>query len=266
MDEPEGGKLLAGRYRLDRRIGRGSMGSVWAGTDQKLRRPVAVKVMKERAALLQQALGRFEQEATAVARLRSPYVVQVYDYGVDGHCPFIVMELLEGQDLGELLKESTHPLSMPETTRIIVQTAKGLHAAHQAGIVHRDLKPANIFLVEEHGEPLAKVFDFGIAKALSGVGSDSEMTAEGMLLGTPRYMSPEQAHGAKHVDHRTDLWSLAVIAYQCVTGRHPFGGSGLGEIIASVCTEEPPPPRALNPYLPLEMDLFFEKALAKDPD
>jgi serine/threonine-protein kinase len=266
MDEHQSGHVLAGRYRLDRQLGRGAMGAVWAAMDAKLRRPVAIKVLKDRGVTHETSLARFEQEAMVVARLRSPYIVQVYDYGIEGDCPFIVMELLEGEDLGKRLKDTTHPLPLMETTRIIVQTAKGLHAAHQAGLIHRDLKPANIFLVEEHGEALAKVFDFGIAKTLSGEGSDSEMTAEGILLGTPRYMSPEQAHGAKHVDHRTDLWSLGVIAYVCVTGRYPFRGSGLGEIIASVCTERPQPPSQLLPELSPAMDAFFEVALAKDPE
>lgn len=240
------------------------MGSVWAALDTKLRREVAIKLVTERIAESERALARFEREAMAVARLRSPYIAQVYDYGVEDGSPYIIMELLQGHDLkAKLTREGS--LDIIETAKVVVQACKALHAAHNAGVVHRDLKPANIFLANEGGEEVAKVFDFGVAKALNDLADDTEETADGVLLGTPKYMSPEQAHGAKEVDHRTDLWAMAVIAYACLTGRLPFEGTGTGEILVKICTETPPMPSDLHEGVPLIVDEFFEKALAKDP-
>jgi serine/threonine-protein kinase len=265
MLEPEAGRHIAGRYRLERQLGQGGMGSVWAAHDEKLRRHVAIKLVTERVAESEKALGRFEREAMSVARLRSPYIAQVYDYGVEAQSPYIIMELLEGEDLKSLLDREMR-LSLESTAKVVVQIAKALHAAHQAGIVHRDLKPANVFLAREGGEEVIKVFDFGVAKALNDLANDGDTTAEGVILGTPRFMSPEQAHGAKSVDHRTDLWSLGVIAYLCVTGRLPFLASGTGHLLVMICTEEPRRPSELALHLGPETDAFFARALAKEPD
>jgi eukaryotic-like serine/threonine-protein kinase len=265
MLEPAPGTQIAGRYRLTRQLGAGGMGSVWAATDEKLRREVAIKLVTERIAESEKALGRFEREAMSVARLRSPYIAQVYDYGVEGSSPYIIMELLEGEDLKSLLDREGR-LSLESTAKVVVQIAKALHAAHQAGIVHRDLKPANVFLAREGGEEVVKVFDFGVAKALNDLAQDGDTTAEGVLLGTPRFMSPEQAHGAKRVDHRSDLWSLGVIAYMCVTGRLPFLASGTGHLLVKICTEDAPRPSDLVGHLGPHTDTFFSRALAKDAD
>jgi serine/threonine-protein kinase len=262
---PEAGKHIAERYRLTRLLGQGGMGSVWAAHDEKLRRDVAIKLVTERISESKQALGRFEREAMSVARLRSPYITQIYDYGVEDGSPYIIMDLLEGEDLKELLAREQR-LSMDQTAQVVVQVAKALHAAHATGIVHRDLKPANVFVATEHGEQVCKVVDFGVAKALNDLADDSDTTAEGALLGTPRYMSPEQAHGAKRVDHRTDLWSLGVIAYLCLTGRLPFVAVGTGHVLVKICTEEPPSPSQINEALSPEVDAFMLQALAKDPE
>jgi serine/threonine protein kinase len=262
---PQAGKHIAERYRLKRLLGQGGMGSVWAAHDEKLRRDVAIKLVTERISDSEQALGRFEREAMSVARLRSPYITQIYDYGIEDGSPYIIMDLLEGEDLKELLAREQR-LSMDQTAQVVVQVAKALHAAHATGIVHRDLKPANVFVATEHGEQVCKVVDFGVAKALNDLADDSDTTAEGVLLGTPRYMSPEQAHGAKQVDHRTDLWSLGVIAYLCLTGRLPFVAVGTGHVLVKICTEEPPPPSEINDALPPEVDAFMLQALAKDPE
>lgn len=265
MIVPETGKHIAGRYRLTRKLGEGGMGSVWAAHDEKLRRDVAIKLVTERISDSAKALGRFEREAMSIARLRSPYITQIYDYGVEEGSPYIIMELLEGEDLKELLARDQR-LTMDQTARVVVQVAKALHAAHAEGIVHRDLKPANVFIATEHGEQVCKVFDFGVAKALNDLADDNDTTAEGVLLGTPRYMSPEQAHGAKRVDHRTDLWSLGVIAYLCLTGRLPFIAAGTGHVLVKICTEEPPPPSSVHGALPPEVDAFMMQALAKEPE
>jgi eukaryotic-like serine/threonine-protein kinase len=264
MFEPEPGKRIHERYRLERKLGEGGMGSVWAAHDEKLRRDVACKLVTERIHDSEKALARFEREAMSIARLRSPHIAQVYDYGVEDGSPFIIMELLEGEDLkGALARQER--LAIDATARIVLQVAKALHAAHAAGIVHRDLKPANVFLAVEQGELVCKVFDFGVAKALNDLGDDSDTTAEGVLLGTPRYMSPEQAQGAAHVDHRADLWSLGVMAYQCLTGSLPFAAPGTGHVLVKICTEEPPKPSSLQAELGADVDAFMVRALAKDP-
>lgn len=261
---PNSGNIVGGRYRLVQEIGAGGMGAVWVAQDQKLRRAVAVKLLKTGGGSTGSSLGRFEREAMAVARLRSAYIVQVHDYGVDGGAPFMVMELLDGQDLHARLEQHGR-LEMAAVVRVVAHVANALGTAHEAGIVHRDLKPANVFLVRERDSEIAKVVDFGVAKALHGGLDSTDTTAEGMLIGTPRYMSPEQVHGAKDVDHRTDVWSLGVIAYRCVTGVLPFESRGIGELIKKIANDDPTPPSELVDDLPDGIDAFFETALAKDP-
>jgi serine/threonine protein kinase len=262
---PHKGLTFADRYTIDHELGRGGMGAVWAGEDRKLQRPVAVKILNPETATSKTAYVRFEREAMAIAKLRSPHIVEVYDYGVQDDTPYIVMELLEGTDLsGRMKRQKRTPLE--GVARIVIQCAKALTTAHDAGIVHRDLKPGNIFLCLHHGDESVKVFDFGVAKALRQVGPDSETTAEGVVLGTPRFMSPEQVHGAKAIDHRSDLWSLGVIAYACLTGRYPFRAKGIGQMISQILNDEPTPPSEIARLLPSDVDAFFVKALAKDPD
>jgi serine/threonine protein kinase len=255
---------IGDRYKLLFQLGQGGMGSVWVAEDERLARLVAIKLMIMRGAgpTSKRALGRFEQEAKALARLRSPHIVHVYDYGVADQVPYIVMELLEGEDLRQRLIVRER-LPLDEVGRVVVQTARALASAHAAGIVHRDLKPGNIFLVPHQGEEIVKVFDFGVAKALTDLGALPDTTADGVLLGTPRYMSPEQAYGARQVDHRADLWSLGVIAYQALTGEVPFDGQGAGEIITKICQKPFAPPSTLVAGLSPAVDLFFERALAK---
>lgn len=262
--EIEASDTIALRYRLERELGRGGMGAVWVAHDRKLRRLVAVKLLRSKVAASQTALARFEREAMAVARLRSPHIVQVYDYGVDRDRPYMVMELLEGEDLkARMRRYERFPLQV--VANFVLQIAKALSTAHEAGIVHRDLKPANIFLTRDQEDELVKVVDFGVAKALTRLGAEDDATAEGVLIGTPRYMSPEQAHGAKRVDHRADLWSLAVIAFQALTGTLPFSGRGVGDVITKINTASAPAPSSLVPGLGDEVDLFFARALAKQP-
>ncbi len=262
----QSGQRIADRYVLERELGRGGMAQVWRASDSKLRRDVAIKLMSRRSLAAASGFERFEREAMAIARLRSPYVVEIYDYGLADGCPFIVMEMLEGEDLRQRLKERGR-LSVAEVANIVIDTAKGLSAAHEAGIVHRDLKPANIFLHRlELGEEQVKVFDFGVAKMLQDDAVPSaQTTAEGVMVGTPRYMSPEQTHGSKAIDHRSDLWSLGVIAYTALTGRFPFAGEGVGEIMTQITRETPQAPSTIDPDLPAAVDRFFARALAKAP-
>jgi serine/threonine protein kinase len=253
------GKVIAGRYRITSQLGAGGMGSVWRAEHLTLGSPVAIKLIDESIAKHPEVLARFEREAQAAASLRSPHVVQVLDYGVDDKTPFIAMELLDGESLEERL-ERLGKLSLPETVRIITQVARAIARAHEIGIVHRDLKPGNIFLVRNDDDEVAKVLDFGIAKKDE---TAATTTRTGAMVGTPAYMSPEQAQGSKQLDGRTDLWALGAIAFECLTGALPFDGEALGELIVKICTTSPPVPSTLAP-LPPAFDAWFAKALAKD--
>ena len=212
--------VVAGRFKLNRLLGRGGMGSVWHATHLGLDIPCAVKFIEGEYAHMAEAQARFEREAKAAAQLRSPHVVQILDHGVCDGTPYIAMELLDGEDLGKRITKvgKMHP---SEINTIINQVCRALTKAHQLNIVHRDLKPDNIFLVRDDDREIAKVLDFGIAKSNTSA-LDGSNTKTGAMLGTPYYMSPEQAQGIKSVDSRSDLWSLAVIVYQCVTGLLPF--------------------------------------------
>ena len=212
---------------------------------------------------LQEARRRFEREAKAAAFLKSAHVVQIHDYGVEGDLPYLVMELLTGEDLGERLKRRER-LTPRETASIVTQVARALRRAADAGIVHRDLKPSNVFIVAgDDDEELVKVLDFGIAKAPRL--DTTEQTSVGAIIGSPRYMSPEQARASPLVDPRSDLWSLGVIAYRALTGVYPFDSKEMTDLIVKICTETPVPPSALDPSLDPEMDAFFVRALARDP-
>jgi len=259
------GQIVAGRFRLERRIGLGSMGSVWGARHLGLNAPVALKFMSHALAGDPVALARFEREAQAAARIRSPHVVQVLDHGIDDGTPFIAMEWLEGEDLGARLRRAGC-LSLPEAAGLAVQAARALRAAHEAGVIHRDLKPSNIFLARVDGEEVVKLLDFGVAKvALEPHRPASEATATGALVGTPDYMSPEQVRGSKQLDHRTDLWSLGVILYLALTGKKPFAGESLGEVIIKICTAPITPATTFVVSLPPTVDWFFEVACARDP-
>ncbi len=241
------------------------MGAVWAAFDASLRRRVALKLMSPDHLASQSARSRFEREAMAIAQLQSPHVVQIYDYGIDGDAPYIVMELLEGEDLQSRLTRLGR-LPPPTIAALLTQAAKALSAAHASGIVHRDIKPANIFLARHDSEELVKVLDFGVAALVSGLmGADMHVTRAGGVVGTPHYMSPEQVRGSRGVDFRSDLWSLAVVAYRALTGRLPFDAEAFGELLIQICTDAIPPPSRVVPELGPDFDVFFERALARDP-
>jgi len=260
-------ELVAGKYRLERLIGRGGMGSVWEGKHTSLGTHVAVKFIETEYVDSNEARSRFENEARAAAMLRSKHVVQVYDHGVmtDGR-PYIVMEFLRGQPLDQRLDQAGK-LTAVETVRIMSQVCRALAKAHEAGIVHRDLKPENVFLVydEEDGEYIAKVVDFGIAKFTGAQMGVSSSTRTGSVLGTPYYMSPEQARGLRSVDYRSDLWSVGVMTYRCLLGQLPFEGEAVGDLLVKICTAPLPVPSQYAPGIPGNFDLWFQRALGREP-
>jgi serine/threonine-protein kinase len=242
------------------------MGAVWEGTHATLGTRVAVKFIDPEYADSPDARNRFENEARAAASLRSKHVVEMYDHGLseDGS-PFIVMEYLDGEPLDQRLDREGR-LSPAETARILLQACRAVARAHAAGIVHRDLKPENLFLVwdDEEQSDFVKVLDFGIAKFTDRSVNVSSATRTGSVLGTPFYMSPEQARGLRSVDHRTDVWSLGVIAYRCIVGSLPFDGEAIGDLLVRLCTEPIPVPSQMVPDVPAGFDGFIQRALSRD--
>ena len=258
------GRIIAERFRLVRELGRGGMGAVWKAEHVGLEVPCAVKFILGDAAQHPEVRARFVREAKAAAMLRSPHVVQILDHGVCEETPYIAMELLEGEELGRRL-ERVGRLPPAETIAILAQVARALGKAHQAGLVHRDLKPDNVFLVKDDDREIVKVLDFGIAKSLKGDLAENYKTRTGALLGTPFYMSPEQAQGVKTIDHRSDLWSLAVIAFRCLTGRLPFESDALGDLLVKIIMAPLPVPTSIAPWLPPSVDAWWQRAAAREP-
>ncbi|HEX4473586.1 MAG TPA: serine/threonine-protein kinase [Polyangiaceae bacterium] len=269
QEAPPSRGLVAGKYELLRMIGRGGMGSVWEGRHTSLGTHVAIKFIEKEYADNEEARKRFDNEARAAATLQSKHAIQIHDHGVtDDGKPYIVMEMLIGEPLDKRL-DRVKIVSLRDTAFMLQQVCRGLQKAHEHGIVHRDIKPENIFLVksQDDDEEIAKVLDFGIAKIRTG-GADqnvSSNTRTGAVLGTPFYMSPEQARGLRDIDHRTDLWSLGVIAFKCTTGRLPFEGESLGDLLVKICTVPIPMPSQFNPQLPPSFDAWFSRALDRDP-
>jgi serine/threonine protein kinase len=239
------------------------MGKVWLAHDRLLDSPCALKLIDDDKAKSEEVRVRFAREAKVAAQLRGAHVVDVFEHGEWEGTPFIAMEFLDGEDLATRL-ERLGRLSPTDTYRIVAHIARALARAHAYGIVHRDLKPENVFLVPGDDGEIAKVLDFGIAKHDQYSLTD-KATKTGSLLGTPYYMSPEQARG-KGIDHRSDLWSLGVIAFQCLTGAPPFESEALGELMGLILYEELPKPTARQPDLPSEVDGWWAKAAARDRD
>lgn len=267
MGEPEtqAGRILAGRFRLERQLGEGGFGTIWRAEQLVLGAPVAVKLIDMGIARQAGALERFLREAQAAATLRSPHVVQILDYGVEGEQPFIAMELLEGENLAERLHRVGR-LAPSEALRILTHVARAVSRAHECNIVHRDLKPENVFLVLNEDDEVAKVLDFGVAKITSSIIIDeSTQTRTGSLIGTPHYMSPEQVQGNKTVDYRTDIWALGVIAFEMFTGQRPFTGNALGDLVLQICVRDIVKPSQLAP-VPAGFDEWFARAAERDQE
>jgi eukaryotic-like serine/threonine-protein kinase len=261
--------LVAGKYELLGLIGRGGMGSVWEGRHATLGTRVAIKFIDPEYVGSQEAQSRFATEARAAATIQSKHAIQIFDHGVtEDSRPYIVMELLVGETLDKRV-ERFGRISLQDTARILGQVARALQRAHDAGIIHRDLKPENIFLVRspDDDDEVAKVLDFGIAKIKGRPGDSglSSSTKTGAVLGTPYFMSPEQARGLRTLDQRSDLWSLGVIAYKCVTGVLPFEGESVGDLLVKICTAPLPTPSTIVPGLAKAFDGWFSRALEREP-
>jgi serine/threonine protein kinase len=239
------------------------MGSVWLAEHLALSVPCALKLVDVRSADADELRARFELEAKAAAQIRSRHAVHIYDHGLWNGAPFIAMELLDGEDLASRL-ERERTLGPAETLRIVAEISRALGRAHALGIVHRDLKPENVFLARDDDGEVAKVLDFGIAKVQRGELTDTT-TKPGMVMGTPFYMSPEQARGTRNIDHRSDLWALAAITFECLTGRMPFPGEAVGEVLGKIMYEPIPRPSDFAD-VPSGFGVWWEKATQRDPE
>jgi len=259
------GEILAGKYRIERLLGRGGMGEVYEARHVVVGRRFAVKFLHPHLARATGATARFLREARAAGSLDSPHLVAVIDFDTqpDGS-PFLVMEYLTGESLATLLaREGRLPLR--RALSIVLQACEGLDAAHRAGIVHRDLKPDNVLVTKtKDGTELIKVLDFGVAKLLDPE-SDGEATQSGAVLGTPFYMAPEQARGEKSIDLRVDVYALGVLTYELLSGQKPHPGAGYNAILAHILTQPIAPLSTLCPELPAGLVTVVERALAFDP-
>ena len=262
------GTTLLGRYAVNRKIGQGGMGAVYEATHTLIGKRVAVKVLLDKYARKEQVVARLEQEARLASSIGHEHIIDITDFGqTDDGRTFVVMEFLEGESLSELLNREG-PLPEQRIVDIARQIASALGAAHAKGIVHRDVKPDNVFLLRRKDKDFVKVVDFGISKSLrsSDVGEEESprLTQTGMVLGTPLYMSPEQARGDEELDARIDIYALGVIMYELATGRVPFTGTNYLAIISQVLNDEAKSPRAIRPELSEEFEAIVHKALAKE--
>lgn len=262
------GAVLAGTYEVTRLLGEGGMGAVWEARHLRLeRKRVAIKVLHGFVSGDGEAVNRFQREANIASRLGHPNIIQVHDFNkLENGAPYLVLEYLEGESLNERLQRG--PMPLPQVLAIARQIGSALQVAHNEGIVHRDLKPHNVFLCpsETHGYAIeqVKVLDFGISKIQ---GSETVKTQTNAILGTPQYMSPEQAKGAhRDIDHRTDVFALGAIVYEMLTGRAAFLGDSIPEVMFKVVYEEPPPLASLVQGLPPNVVAAVERALAKNRD
>jgi len=258
------GDILANKYAVEEVLGAGGMGIVVAATHVQLKERVALKFLLPEFAKDQTLSARFLREAQSAVRIKSEHVARIIDVGtLDGGEPYMVMEHLVGTDLAKVL-EREGPLRVDVATSYLLQAAEAIAQAHMLGIIHRDLKPSNLFLSKRvDGSPLIKVLDFGISKDADAEAS-SALTATSAFLGSPQYMSPEQAKSAKTADARSDVWSFGVCLYELLTGECPFDGESATELLANILNEAPVPPRARRPDLPPDLEATILACLEKD--
>jgi eukaryotic-like serine/threonine-protein kinase len=260
------GQVVEGKYRIIRLIGEGGMGYVYEGENVRIHRRVAIKVLLPAFTNNSDVVQRFEREAQAAGRIGNDHILEVLDLGSlpDGSC-FMVMELLDGDPLNKRIQNRGR-LTPRELVPLGKQILKGLGAAHGAGIVHRDLKPENIFILREKAgkQDYVKIIDFGISKFQPLSGDGMKMTRTGSVMGTPYYMSPEQASGSREADARSDVYAVGVIFYEAVTGHVPFDAPTFNQLLFKIVLSEPPPPRVSVPDLDPAFESIILKAMARD--
>jgi len=264
--DPKVGQLVQGRYRIVRKLGEGGMGYVYEGKHELIGRRVAIKTLHGHFAQNPELIERFHREANSATSIGNEHIIEVTDFGFfDDGAPFIVMEFLDGVELGALLdREGTLPVS--RVVHIMSQVCDALSAAHGRGIVHRDMKPENIYLIKRGNDAdFAKVLDFGISKVRSGSEDlKAGLTKTGMALGTPYFMPPEQAQGVRDIDQRADVYALGVILYRALSGQLPFDAETYPALMVKIMTETPTPIRALRSDVPEALERVVFKAMAKD--
>lgn len=262
VSEDLSGTLLSDRFHLTRKLGAGGMGSVYLARDRVSGGDVAVKVLGARFVSLPDVVTRFVREGKVLAQLESKHIVRVLHTDVHAGRPYLVMDLLRGEDLGERLRKQGK-LPLGETLRILSAVLKALHSSHARGIVHRDLKPDNIFLEQRGG---IKVLDFGLSKVLPMENTTLHLglTGGGRVVGTPLYLSPEQARAQHDIDGRADLYALGAVAYECLTGRPPHVGNTNEQVLLAHCMEDARSVHELNAEVPLAVSHLVEKALRRD--
>jgi serine/threonine-protein kinase len=256
QSDPLVGAVLDGRYRVEVMIATGGMSAVYRGLDLRLDRPVALKIMDSRYAGDNQFLTRFQREARAVARLKDPGLVAVYDQGIDGQHPFLVMELVEGGTLRELLRERG-PMPPHAVAAVLRPVLGGLAVAHRAGLVHRDIKPENV-LISDDGE--VKIADFGLVRAVA----EAKITSTSVILGTAAYLSPEQV-STGDADPRSDVYAVGILAYELLTGETPFTGDSALAIAYQRMDNDVAPPSRMIAGVPAQFDELVAKATAREP-
>ncbi len=259
---PRLSEALGSAFTIEGEIGRGGMGVVYRARDEKLKRRVAIKVLPPELAFQQEIRARFTREAETAARLSHPHIVPIYTVGEGNGLVYFVMGYVDGESVGGRLKRRGK-LPVEEVRRIMKETADALSAAHAMSVIHRDIKPDNILLDGTRGRVM--VTDFGIAKAMSG-GTGGTLTSAGVAIGTPQYMSPEQAAGEKEIDGRSDLYSLGILSYQMLTGELPFTAPTVAGILMKQITELPPPVAEKRPDCPEDLALAVTRCLEKDPE
>jgi serine/threonine-protein kinase len=254
-----------GQYRLRRRIGTGGMGEVYLAEHQLLKRPCAVKLIRPGDEASPRTLERFEREVRLTAILSHPNTVEIYDYGrAEDGTYYYAMEYLLGLSLAELV-ERHGPLPPPRAVYLLRQVCGALREAHAAGLIHRDIKPSNIFAARRGGmDDVAKLLDFGLVQPAATAGA-AHLSREGQILGTPLFMSPEQARGARDLDERSDIYSLGAVAYFLLTGRPPFEGEGGIAVMIAHARDPVPPPSRVRPGIPEDLERVVLRCLAKDP-
>jgi serine/threonine-protein kinase len=259
---PSPGDTLAGKYQLIRKLGEGGMGVVYEAVHTRIQQRVAIKMLLPEVMELPEVVPRFEREARAAGKLRSDNTARVLDVDLsENGLPYMVMEFLDGTDLGKVL-ETQGALPVHEAVDYVLQACNAMAEAHAEGVIHRDLKPSNLFLTIAGATRKIKVLDFGISKLEND--KEARVTATQAVVGTPLYMSPEQVRSAKHVDARSDIWSLGIILYELVTGRTPFEGSTTAAA-AAICIDDPPPIGHFRQGVPPDLERAILMALQKEP-